>query len=211
MDLEIDRIDDLAQQILTRGDRAVDIEITKKNLARWFEVPAEEFDRTPTAQLEPEVLIRHLILEEQFAGYLREWGYDVSVGEDLEGREGVDFTPDVYGQLTTLHGLFEVCVNFVCDSPPSQYRVQALLEALEAYATESSEFKWGDLYIMATPFTFGRQTAASIVLQSRTEKYTVIKLESDDIAELQHAHDKYERLNDLKEHVERGQVLGPQP
>ena len=141
------KIEDLAQKILKKDTPLLDTEITRRNLARWFEIPQEEFALTPTEHLEPEVLIRHLILEDLFKKRLLQWGYEVYVGEDLEGRESIDFTPDIYGKLNTLHGQFEVCVNFVCDNPPSQYRVRALLETLESYATDQSEFKWGDIYI----------------------------------------------------------------
>lgn len=59
----------------------------------------------------------------------------MSVGEDLEGAEGIEYTPDVYGKLETLHGTFESAINFVCDNPPSIYRVRALLETIESYTT----------------------------------------------------------------------------
>lgn len=209
-DTAISEIDELAETVLKSGTQILDAEITKKNLARWFEVPFEEFGLTPAEQLEPEVLIRHLILENQFETWLKEWGYDVDVGEDLEGKEGIDFTPDVYGILKTLHGNFEVCINFVCDKPPSQYRVRALLETLESYATDSSDFKWGDIYILATPFQFGRGTAASITLQSREEKYTVVPLEGDDLYGIQSARDIWTRHANLMEHVLKSSLLGPE-
>ena len=203
-------IEKLAEAVLKTETPLLDAEVTRRNLARWFEIPQEEFAATPRAQLEPEVLIRHLFLEHAFEAWLKEWGYTVQVGEDLEGRESIDFTPDVCGKLDTLHGQFEVCVNFVCDQPPSQYRVRALLETLEAYATERSEFKWGDIYILATPFQFGRGTAASIRLQSREEKYTVVKLEGDDMYELEHSRDAHARLLQLMEHVAKAGLDGPQ-
>jgi len=203
-------IDELTESILKAGTPVLDAEITRKNLARWFEVPFEEFGLTPPEQLEPEVLVRHLILENLFQDWLTDWGYDVTVGEDLEGKEGIDFTPDVYGSLTSMHGRFEVCVNFVCDQPPSQYRVRALLETLEAYATDTSDFKWGDIYILATPFQFGRGTAASITLQSREEKYTVVALEGDDLHGLQTSRDRKARLTYLMEHVAKSSLLGPE-
>ncbi len=203
------QIDKLADKILKQETPPMDAEYTRKNLARWFEIPQEEFSRTPAAQLEPEVLIRHLYLEKMFEAWLNEWGYQISIGEDLEGRESIDFTPDVYGKLNSLHGQFEICINFVCDDPPSQYRVRALLETLEAYATEGSEFKWGDIYILVTPFQFGRGTSASIRLQSKEEKYTVIKLEGDDIYPLM-CLDSESRLLQLMEHVSKAKVIGPQ-
>lgn len=204
------QVEQLAESLLQSDSPCLDTEVTRRNLARWFEIPQEEFAATPSAQLEPEVLIRHVFLEEMFKTWMNDWGYTVEVGEDLEGLENIDFTPDVYGCLDTLHGKFEVCVNFVCDLPPSQYRVRALLETLEAYATERSDFKWGDIYILATPFQFGKGTSASIRLQSKQEKYTVIKLEGDDLYDLQHARDSRLRLLQLMEHVEKAQAEGPQ-
>jgi len=203
-------LETLANEVLSKDCPAIDAEFKRKNLARWFEIPQEEFARTPPSQLEPEVLIRHLYLEDMFRNWLKEWGYETFVGEDLEGRESIDFTPDVYGRLRTLHGDFEICVNFVCDDPPSQYRVRALLETLEAYATEASDFKWGDIYILATPFQFGRGTTASIRLQSKEEKYTVLKLEGDDISQLKGRSPEL-RLARLTEHVDKAKAIGPQP
>lgn len=208
--INISEVEKLADSVLKSEAPLLDAEVTRRNLARWFEIPQEEFAVTPTVQLEPETLIRHLFLEEMFKNWMKEWGYAVDVGEDLEGLENIDFTPDVYGQLDTLHGNFEVCVNFVCDNPPSQYRVRALLETLEAYATDKSQFKWGDVYILATPFEFGKGSSASILLQSKEEKYTVIKLEGDDIYELQNARDTNIRLRQLMEHVQKAQEDGPQ-
>ncbi len=204
------KIEELADSILKTGTPDFDAEITRRNLARWFEVPQEEFTMTPRSQLEPEVLIRHIYLENMFKKWLTDWGYETYVGEDLEGKESIDFTPDVYGKLITLHGQFEVCVNFICDNPPSQYRVRALLETLEAYASEASEFKWGDIYILATPFQFGRGTSASIRLQSTEEKYTVVKLEGDDLYELRNARDNRARQIQLMEHVEKSACGGPE-
>ena len=168
------------------------------------------FESTPVEQLNPEVLIRHIYLERTFEKWLKDWGYNVRVGEDLEGKESIDFTPDVYGVLKTFHGEFEVYINFVCSSPPSQYRVRALLETLESYATEKSKFRWNDLYILATPYQFGRGSASSIRLQSKEEDYTVVKLESEDLSNLSRIDDKDQRRRMLMEHVERAGALGPQ-
>lgn len=194
-------IDDLIVLAQKSGNRSA--EVTRKNLARWFEVPFDEFSRTKPEHLEPEVLIRHLNLENQFRQWLEDWNYEVSVGEDLEGEGGVEFTSDVYGRLDTLHGKYEVCINFVCDDPPSTWRVQAMLEALEAYATSKSEFKEGDLYIVATPFSFTNQASAALSRQADEEKYTVVKLEGDDLWTLQSARDSQSRFETLMEHVER--------
>lgn len=178
-------------------------EVTRKNLARWFEVPYDEFARTRPEHLEPEVLIRHIHLENQFRQWFEDWNYEVAIGEDLEGESGVEFTSDVYGKLDTLHGRFEVCINFVCDDPPSTDRVKSMLESLEAYATSKSEFRDGDLYIVATPFSFTNQASAALARQADEERYTVVKLEGDDLWQLQSAKNKESRLELLMEYVER--------
>ena len=57
------KIEQLADSMLKSGVPNFDAEITRRNLARWFEIPQEEFTMTPKSQLEPEVLIRHIYLE----------------------------------------------------------------------------------------------------------------------------------------------------
>jgi hypothetical protein len=204
LDGQIDEVD-LAEAIASAqktGFRGT--EINRKNLARWFEVPSDEFGSVRPEQLEPEVLIRHMHLENQFRQWLEEWNYEVVVGEDLEGEGDVTFTADVYGKLDTLHGKFEVCVNFICDEPPSTDRVKSLLESLEAYATSKSEFREGDLYIVATPAQrFTNQASNALTRQADEEKYTVLKLEGDDLWSLQSARDPRARFELLMEHVER--------
>lgn len=205
--LTSDKIAAMAEKTLAeqRGP-FLDAEMTRRNLARWFEVPEEEFASTPAEQLEPEVLIRHSYLEAQFCSWLEEWGYTVSIGEDLEGAEGVEYTPDVYAQLETLHGNFEVAVNLVCDNPPSIYRVRALLETIESYTAREVEFAGGDVFILATPFSFGKSASSSIALQTRQEKYTVVKLEADDLWDLQTARDDASRRSELWERVRHARL-----
>ena len=189
----------MAQKASGRG-----AEMSKRNLARWFEIPSDEFSSMRPEQLEPEVLIRHMSLENQFRQWLEEWNYEVTIGEELEGEADVTFTADVYGKLDTLHGKFEVCVNFVCDEPPSTDRVKSLLESLEAYATSKSEFKEGDLYIVATPAAqFTTQAKNALTRQADEERYTVLSLEGDDLWSLQSARDSRARFELLMEHVER--------
>ena len=119
----------------------------------------------------------------------------------LEGAQGVEYVADVYGRLQTLHSIFEVAINLVCDNPPSIYRTRALLETIESYTARETAFAQGDVFILATPFTFGKGATASLVLQNQQEEYTVVKLESDDIYELEHARDTPGRMNELRERV----------
>ncbi|MEX1255833.1 MAG: hypothetical protein WEE64_16000 [Dehalococcoidia bacterium] len=205
--LSSDKVASIAEKALSeqRGP-FLDTEMTRRNLARWFEVPEEEFASTPPERLEPEVLIRHVYLESHFRAWLEEWGYKVSIGEDLEGAEGVEYTPDVYAQLETLHGNFEVAINLVCDNPPSIYRVRALLETIESYTAKETQFAGGDVFVLATPFSFGKAASSSIALQTRQEKYTVVKLEADDLWDLQTARDSISRRDELGERVRHARL-----
>lgn len=203
--LDSDKIKKLAEQMAERGGFNLGLEISKSNLSRWFEVPEEEFLSTPKSQLEPEVLIRHIALENMFKSWLDDWSYEVIVGGDLEGVEDIEIVPDIYAKRITLHGIFEVVVFFVCDNPPSIYRTRALFEAFESYARDGSEFGERDILIIATPFKFGKSITQSIMLQNIEEKYTVVALEGDDIERIQSLTDPFERLNELINHVDRAQ------
>src|SRR5205085_6802524 len=132
-------------------------EYTRRTVARWFEVALDEFDQTPIESLQSELLIRHMFYEQKLQDWFREWGYDVQVGEELEGIEGADFIPDVYAELDTLHGNFAVAATLFCGSPPNTWRVLGMLENIEAFALKGSEFGERDIYLMITPFKFGEQ------------------------------------------------------
>ncbi len=203
--IDSERIQEMAEKMAKKGSFNLGLEISKSNLARWFEVPEEEFLDTPKEQLEPEVLIRHIVLERMFKDWFTNWNYDVEVGEDLEGLEDIEFVPDIYARRVTLHGTFEVVVFFVCDNPPSIYRTRATFETFESYAREGSEFGERDILIVATPFKFGKSITQSISLQNKEERYTVVTLEGDDIARLQKIQSDEERLHELIEHVERAE------
>ncbi len=149
----------------------LEFEITRHNLARWFEIPIDDFDGTPSAQLEPEVLIRHIYLENSFKDWFMQWGYNVVVGDELTGIEGVDYVPDIHARLETLHGNFQVLVNFVCDNPPNTYRVMGLLENIESYAPQGSSFGKNDVFMLVTPFKFGEKASSSIRVQNKQEDY----------------------------------------
>jgi hypothetical protein len=204
--IDSDKIKKLAEEISTSGKYNFHSEISRRNLSRWFEIPEEEYKDTPKEQLEPEVLIRHIILENKFKKWLEDWDYEVSIGEDLEGVENIEFIPDLYARRITLHGIFEIVICFVCDNPPSIYRVRALFEAFESFAREGSDFGNKDILILVTPHTFGRSITQSISLQNQEERYTVVGLEGNDISILDSISDPGKRLLELKEHVEKAQV-----
>ena len=199
------RIEEYAEKMADKGAFNLGLEISKRNLSRWFEIPEEEFGSTPKEQLEPEVLIRHIALEKMFKAWFESWNYEVEVGEDLEGLEDIEFIPDIYAKRVTLHGTFEIVVCFVCDNPPSIYRTRALFETFESYAREGAEFGERDIFIIATPFKFGKSITQSITLQNKEEKYTVLALEGDDIGRIEDIDEYDKKLLELKEFVERAQ------
>lgn len=200
---DAEKIKAIAQQAAEKGNFLMDLELSRRNLARWFEVPEEEFKDTPREQLEPEVLIRHIILENLFKKWLDEWNYEVEVGEDMEGIENIEFIPDLYARRVNLHGSFEIVVCFVCDNPPNTYRVRALFETFESFARDGSEFGERDIFFIVTPFTFGKGITQSITLQNNEEKYTVVALEGNDLSILQTIKGADKRLLELIEHVEK--------
>lgn len=99
-------------------------------LARWFEIPRDDFERLPRERLDPEVLVRHVYLEQLFKTWMEELGYAVTTGEKMLGMEEWEYVPDVYAEMGTLHGVFQVAVNFVCDDPPGTSRVSFVMESL---------------------------------------------------------------------------------
>lgn len=197
-----DEILEAATKHIKHGYDPVGFEMSSRNLARWFEIPEEEFELTPKEQLEPEVLIRHIMLEQQFGTWLAEWGYEVSTGKEMEGIDDIEFIPDVYGRLSTLHGTFEVVCCLLCDNPPSIYRARALFETFESVARDRSSFAECDIFAMITPFKFGKGARSSISLQNIEEKYTVLELEREDIYRLSRAECRDDRFNYLSELVE---------
>ena len=203
--LDSDKIKKLAEDMASKGTLNLGMEFSKGNLARWFEIPEEEFLSTPKSQLEPEVLIRHIALENLFQTWFESWTYEVIIGGDLEGLEDIEIVPDIYAKRITLHGTFEVVVFFVCDNPPSIYRTRALFETFESFAREGAEFGERDILIIATPFKFGKSITQSIKLQNIEEKYTVVALEGDDIERIQRLENFDDKLCELINHVERAQ------
>lgn len=205
--LEPDQLEKIINQTMMGKCTPMGPEVSRRNLARWFEIPEEEFVRTPVTQLEPEVLIRHIYLEKIFSDWFEEWGYHVETGTDLEGIEDIEFLPDVYARIETVHGDFEVVVCLICDDPPSVDRARAKFETFESFARSGSPFGARDVFIMATPFKFGRSIRSSISVQNMEEDYTVIEVEGDDIWRLYNARDPRARLQDLKEMVQRAQEV----
>lgn len=200
-------IADLLTTVQSRPNLSMGLEVSRRQVARWFEVPLDEFDQIPMATLQPEILFRHIWYEKLIASWFEEWGYEVSIGEELEGIEGADFIPDVYAELTTLHGRFQVAVTLFCGSPPNTWRVLGMLENIEAFTQHGNEFGERDIYLMVTPYKFLEQASTHIRIQCHQEAYYVVALEGNDLQDLERAPDQQgrkERLQELVRSVARG-------
>ena len=66
-------------------------QITDSMLAKWFEVPQDEFKLTHPDEVDPKVFFRHYYLEIIFKNWLKKWDYNVELGEELEDLEGLEF------------------------------------------------------------------------------------------------------------------------
>ncbi len=188
-------IRELAGIIRKNPPSALDVQRNVDTLSRWFEVPRDDFEGTTIERLETEVLVRHVYLEQLFESWFVEYGYQVSIGERMVGVEGWEFVPDIYANLSTIHGRFQIAVNFVCQEPPSTSRVSFILESLEAFAKKREpEFSEKDIFMVVTPFKFGATSSAALTKEDKDHSYFVVKVESNDISHLLRAHDKEERL-----------------
>lgn len=201
--VDVKSIEQLTLEIANNENGNYDLEMNRKNLARWYEIQEDEFKDTKTEQLEAEVLIHHIILENKLKKWFEEWDYDVELGEELDCIDGNEFIADVYAKRVSLHGIFEVVICLVCDNPPNTWRVQGLFEIFESYARENSEFSSRDILMIVTPHKFGSSIIKSIEFQNKEEKYTVVGLEGSDLSILDNIKDSEERLKELKEHIDK--------
>jgi hypothetical protein len=200
IDLPPEDLNALIEAVGSRPSYSAGFEYSRRQVARWFEVALDEFDQTPMSSLSADVMFRHMYYENKLSAWFTEFGYTVQIGEELEGLEGADFIPDVYAELSTLHGNFQVAVTLFCGNPPNTWRVLGMLENIEAFAPKGSEFGERDIYLMVTPFKFLEQASNHIRIQSHQEDYFVIALEGNDLQDLEHAADsvgRKERLQDL--------------
>lgn len=193
--IRTDEIQELAQFITKNPPSALDVQKNVDILSRWFEVPRDDFDTTPIERLETEVLVRHVYLEQLFESWFVECGYEISIGEKMVGLEGWEFVADIYASLNTIHGRFQIVVNFVCQNPPSTSRVSFLLESLEAFAKKREpDFSEKDIFMVITPFKFGATASAAITKEDKDHTYYVVKVESNDISRLLHEDNMQTRL-----------------
>jgi len=200
MEVPVNDVDTILNATLARPSYAAGFEYTRGQVARWYEVALDEFDALPMTSLRPDVLFRHIYYEDLLARWFTDWGYVVEAGEELEGLDGADFMPDVYAELPTLHGTFQVAVTLFCDNPPNTWRALGMLESIEAFAPKGSEFGEHDLYLVVTPFRFREQASTHFRIQSQEESYSVVAIEGNDLQDLEHASDpeaRRERLCDM--------------
>lgn len=193
--MKTDELTRLAEIIKKSPPSVIQTQMNIDTLSRWFEIPRDDFERLPRNKLEPEVLVRHVYLEQLFITWLKEFGYDVTSGIKKLGAEGWEFVPDVYAEMSTLHGVFQVAVNFVCDDPPSTNRVSFLCESLEAFAMKRDpEFSEKDIFMLITPFKFSETASSAILKEDKDHSYYVVKIEGPDLYMLQRAVDGGHRL-----------------
>lgn len=197
---EID-VNEMAKKIQATAIHIGHVAYNEETLARFLEVPVPDLSTIDPDNIELEVLYNHVKLEGEFQSWLKEWGYEIELGTSLTGLRGVEYTPDVYGLLNTLHGQFEICINFVCDSPPSEDRVFALLGRIEAYAEAKKSFSQGDIFALVTPYRFTQASVNAIGLQNEQESYYVFPLDGGDIHVLENARDAKDRLDELQDKV----------
>ena len=183
--IDSEKVKELAEKIGSKPDFQLSQESNIKNLSRWYEEDEEQFEsKKRKGFLEKEILIRHIIYEELFSSWFKEWQYEVSVGKDFQGLDGLEFNADIHCRRKTLHGDFEVIIIFVCSDPPDIYRILAAFEASEAWVEGDRKFSERDILILATPFSFTTRATQAIMRQDKEEKYTILPLEGDDIERL---------------------------
>lgn len=194
-------IDEMAHQIQATAGQVGRIAYNEETLARFLEIPVADLRTLTPETLEPQMLYDHVRLEGEFQIWLKEWGYDVELGPTLTGLRGVEYVPDVYGLLNSLHGEFEICISFVCDDPPDEDRVFALLGKIEAYAEAKKSFSYSDIFAVVTPYRFTKGAINAIGLQNEQERYSIICLEGGDIYVLEKARSAKDRLSELQDKV----------
>lgn len=179
-------LDLLVDKITSEEGSVSDDAYTEENLARIIELPVRDLATLNPETIEIDVIYNHIKLEHLFMRWLSEWGYTVEIGPTLKGLEGIEYVPDVYATLANLHDDYEVCVNFVCDNPPSELRVKALLQDIEAYSERKETFSLGDIFMIVTPRPHFTQTALThLNLQNMQEKYSVVSIDGADIGNLE--------------------------
>lgn len=207
--MKTDELTELAELIKKTPPSDIQKQVDIDTLSRWFEIPRDDFERFPRDRLNTEVLVRHVYLEQLFASWLKEFGYVVKTGPKMLGVEEWEFIPDVYAEMYTLHGIFQIAINFICDDPPSTNRTSFLCESLEAFATKREpEFSEKDIFMLVTPFKFSPTTHSVILKEDNDHTYFVIKLEGSELRQLQLTSSKDDRLTQLQNIVKEAHGPG---
>lgn len=201
-------VDEMAKNIQARAGGVGQVAYNEETLARFLEIPMPDLPGVTPESLDAKQLYNHVRLEGEFQEWLKEWGYQVEVGIPLAGLRGVEYVPDVYGVFDTLHGQFEVCVSLVCDSPPDEDRVFALLGKIEAYAEAKKSFSYGDIFVVCTPNRFTQGALNAIGLQNEQESYAVFPIDGGDVYVLEQAQTPSDRLEELQDKVRQAEEEG---
>ncbi|MCH8902673.1 MAG: hypothetical protein IIA45_01990 [Bacteroidetes bacterium] len=201
---EINNTDELATAIFKQyesksGQHQFDSDV----LSRWLEIPEADMEHLDIEDFNSEVLIQHIILEQRFKTWFEEWGYEAELGEILRpaNMPELECSVDVYGTLPTIHGTFEVAVNFVCDNPPDENRVIALASKIGAYADSKESFGQNDVFMIVTPWSFTPIASANIRQQNKQRTYCVLGVDGAVLHDLESAEDVKHRLEELYEAV----------
>ncbi len=198
-------VDEMARKIEESAGNVGRVAYNEDTLARFLEIPVADLGGVKPETVEMGVLYDHVRLEGQFREWLEEWGYEVELGAPLVGLRGIEFVPDVYGVLNTLHGQFEVCLNFVCDNPPDENRVFALLGKIEAYAEAKPSFSHGDIFAVTSPHRFTQGALNAIGLQNEQEDYSVLALDGGDVYVLENARSGKDRRDEFQDKVKEAE------
>lgn len=198
-------VDVMAKKIQTTAGQVGRVAYNEETLARFLEIPVPDLATADPENLDLGMLYDHVKLEGEFQEWLQEWSYEVELGCPLTGLRGVEYVPDVYGLLSTLHGQFEICVSFVCDSPPDEDRIFALLGKIEAYAEAKKSFSYGDIFAIVTPHRFTQTAINAMALQNEQENYVVIPLDGGDIYVLENAPAPKDRLDEFQDKVRQAE------
>ncbi len=198
-------VDEIASKIEASAGGVGRVAYNEETLARFLEIPVPDLATLTPDLLDASQLYSHVRLESQFSEWLLDWGYEIERGCPLAGLRGVEYVPDVYGTLSTLHGNFEACFSFVCDNPPDEDRVFALLGKIEAYAEAKGSFSYGDLFAVVTPHRFTQGAMNAIGLQNEQESYAVFPLDGGDIHVLDNSPTPRDRLEELQDKVRQAE------
>jgi len=202
--VDVDKIASCIQNA-TKSTQVGQVAYNEETLARLLEIPVPDLATLRPETIELGVLYDHIRLEAESKAWLEEWGYQVQTGCPLVGLRGVEYVPDVYGVLSTLHGQFEICLSLVCDSPPDEDRIFALLGKIEAYAEAKQSFSFGDIFAIVTSHRYTQGATNAMELQNEQENYSVIPLDGGDVYVLENSPSPRDRLEELQDKVRQAE------